>query len=358
MIDPHVHLRDGEERDKETVRHGLEVARRAGLDAVFEMPNTRPPLVTRRAIEERLELADAALRELGGGIVHGLYAGVTDDEAQLGEVVACHAELFPRVVGLKLYAGHSTGRMGIVSERSQRSVYRALARLRYRGVLAVHAEKEELLGGSAPGVPVFDPREPASHARARPPEAEIASVEDQLRLAGEEGFRGVLHICHISVPAALERIRGARARAPGFRLSAGITPHHALLEAEDMEGPAGLLLKMNPPLRPRGMRERMLAALLRGEIDCIETDHAPHTLHDKTRAHASGIPVLPFYPRFLEILAGLGMSAAALDAATHGWVEETFGLTVKRSGRAGERGLESEYPFDPFARLRGRRAFR
>jgi dihydroorotase len=348
MIDPHAHLRDWSQAAKETVRHGMEVAWRAGLDAVFEMPNTDPPLTSLEVVKRRIALADAARGELGGDIVHGLYVGLTGDLAQLDEAVRIHAAFYPRVVGLKLYAGHSTGGMGIVTEGGQRAVYRRLAALRYGGVLAVHAEKESLLRTLPGGSPDWDPSSPWSHAEARPPLAEVRSVEDQLRLAAEEGFRGVLHIAHLSVPDALERIRDARRRAPGFRITCGITPHHALLSAEDMHRPDGILLKMNPPLRPRALQESMLRALLGGEIDWIETDHAPHTLVDKTRAHASGIPVCPFYPRVLAILATLGASPDMLEALTHRRMEEAFGFPVRRRERAAEVGLGGEYPFDPF----------
>jgi dihydroorotase len=349
VIDPHVHLRDWSEAGKETVRHGLEVAGRAGLDAVFEMPNTSPPLTRREVIERRLELASAAGVD---GILHGLYAGVTADPVELREVVEAHAALFPRVVGLKLFAGHSTGGMGIVTLEEQRRVYRALVDLGYRGVLSVHAEKEALLRTLADGKPDWDPRRPSTHCAARPPEAEARSVEEQLAVAADEGFCGVLHIAHISTPPALEAVRAARRRGGPFRVSCGITPHHALLAEDDMEGERGILLKMNPPLRPRGMQRAMLGALVAGEIDWIETDHAPHTVADKEERHASGIPVLPFYPRFLRLLRSLGVSTAELDRLTHGAVEDTFGFRVPRGGRAAENDLAGEYPWDPFAAVR------
>ncbi len=60
MIDPHVHLRDGKQSDKETVLHGLTVAWKAGLNAVFEMPNTDPPLTSEFHIRNRINLADSA----------------------------------------------------------------------------------------------------------------------------------------------------------------------------------------------------------------------------------------------------------------------------------------------------------
>ncbi len=105
MIDTHVHLRDGEEKDKETVLHGLEVAYRAGLDGVFEQPNPKPALTTRGAIEDRLELADKAIDKLGVKIFHGIHAGLTADPKQIEEVYEVYVEYFPRVVGFKMFPG-------------------------------------------------------------------------------------------------------------------------------------------------------------------------------------------------------------------------------------------------------------
>ena len=345
MIDPHVHLRDWDQREKETLAHGLEVALRAGLDGVFEMPNTSPPLTTRRRIEERLVLAQEARKELRGEIFHGLYAGLTLEADQVREVVRAHGDLFPRIVGLKLFAGHSTGNMGIVEEEAQRRVYRLLAEEGFRGVLAVHCEKEALLLTRDDGSPDWDASHPETHAMARPPEAETAAVLDQIRFASMEGFRGTLHIAHISVPEALEAARNASEA----KVTCGICPHHALFDAEAMRGEAGLLLKMNPPLRPRALQQRMFDSLLAGEIDWIETDHAPHTLRDKLSGYASGIPGFPYYPRFIELLRSRGISEALLDRITHDAIEECFGFEVPRHGREPEMDLAGEYPFDAMA---------
>jgi dihydroorotase len=360
MIDPHVHLRDWNQAAKETLRHGLSVAYRAGLDGVFEMPNTDPPLTTREAILRRIDDADAAVNGLGIRIFHGMYAGVTAVPRQIEEAVRAWRELFPRVVGLKMFAGQSTGTMGISGTDAQALVYRTLAALGYTGVLAVHCEKEELMRAE-----VWDPSQPASHARARPPAAEVASVDDQTRLASDASFRGTLHVCHISTPWALDLLRNAHAgsgprtagggpagEAPGLRVTCGLTPHHALLDAAMMEEADGLLLKVNPPLRPKPLPAIMLRRLLDGQIDWIETDHAPHTIKDKKEGYASGVPGLPFYPRFLRMLRESGAAEKTIAELTHDAICRTFGITVARSGRSAEDGLAREYAYDPFAVLR------
>jgi dihydroorotase len=353
VIDPHVHLRDWAQRRKETLRHGLSVAWRAGLDGVFEMPNTDPPLTNRQAIQRRIAEADDAVADLGVEIFHGLYAGLTPDPEQIAEAVDAWRSLFPRVVGLKMFAGHSTGNMGIVGRDRQAAVYGRLAALGFTGVLAVHAEKEELFPPAPEGPPA---RVPASgHARGRPPESEVESVRDQIECARAAGFRGTLHVVHVSVPAALDLITAAR--AGGMAVTAGLTPHHALLSAEAMDAPGGALLKTNPPLRFAPLPAVMIERLFGGEVDWIETDHAPHTLEEKQEGRASGIPGLPFYPRFIRFLERRGMPQGRLRSLTHDAIARTFRIDLPDTRRRPEPGLveelAAEYPFDPFAGLRG-----
>jgi dihydroorotase len=349
MIDPHVHLRDWGQAGKETLRHGLSVAYRAGLDAVFEMPNTDPPLVSREAILRRIDDADTARRGLGIEIFHGLYAGLTAVPRQIEEAVRVWSELFPRVVGLKMYAGHSTGQMGIIDPREQALVYRTLAALGFTGVIAVHCEKEGLIRAAE-----WDPARPVSHARARPPAAEVASVDDQKKLARKAHFQGTLHVCHISTPWALDLLRGTHGEAgsgeaPGFKVTCGLTPHHAVLDANMMESTDGLLLKCNPPLRPLPLPSVMLQRLLAGDIDWIETDHAPHTRRDKLEGYASGFPGFAFYPRFVSLLAGRGMAPARIQEITHDAISRAFGIHIRPMGRSAETGLEKEYEYNAFA---------
>lgn len=342
MIDPHVHLRDWSQSYKETLEHGLSVAYRAGLDGVFEMPNTDPPLISAENIKARINLADSVIDKLKIPVFHGIYAGLTSDAKQVEDAVGVYKELFPRVVGLKMY---SAGNMGIVEEDEQMAVYEILAALRYKGVLAVHCEKESLFNAGA-----------YSHNLARPPEAEAGSIEDQVMFANSVGFKGVLHICHVSTPLSLKVIRNAR-RYPGFTVSCGLTPHHAVLCSELVEEEE--LLRVNPPLRCREMRDAMFDALLSNGIYWIETDHAPHTLEDK-RNGLAGIPGLPYYPRFIKKLRDSEMDELLIDAVTHDMIVTVFGFdenlipNTRRAGLQSESELEElakEYEFNPFSAL-------
>ena len=139
FIDSHVHFRDEEQAHKETIAHALGVARDAGVDAVFDMPNTQRPVLTRGRVEDRLKLAERAdVPE----VFYGTFLGLTSDKEQIKQAVGAYRALFPRVVGFKLYAGHSVGNLGVVSVEEQAVVYETLTSEGYEGVLFVHAEKE------------------------------------------------------------------------------------------------------------------------------------------------------------------------------------------------------------------------
>lgn len=341
LIDPHVHLRDWRQAAKETVEHGLRVAWRAGISALFEMPNTDPALTTTAMIERRIATADtarAAVRATAGEApFHALYAGLTANPTQIRAVVRAHARLFPRVVGLKLFAGHSTGRMGVVTVTEQFAVWRTLARVGYRGVVAVHAEREDLLQPSR-----------HDHNAARPPLAELASVQTQLALAEAAGFRGTMHIAHVTQAAVAMLVHQERSGLP-FRVTTAATPHHLLISAPDPP-------RVNPPIRPQPYPSDLRRALNDGLIDWIESDHAPHTAADLS-AGASGVPGIPGFRLLVECLR------ATIPTARFGTaVLEAFAVPaalIPHNPQAEEpftaaryRELAGEYPLDPYAGAR------
>ena len=276
MTDAHVHFRDWNQKNKETVLHGMLTGAKAGFNIFFDMPNTNPPVTSKEAALKRLELgaeAEKQLGKLGYDVHYHTYLGLTSDKDQIREMVMTYNELFPRVCGLKMFASQSTGNMGIIGKDTQFEIYRTLAELDYRGVLAVHCEKEEL----------FCP-DMISHSMKRPSESEVQSVKDQINNAEKAGFKGILHIAHISTEGALNEVRKAREREI-IRITCGATPHHILLNSDSETE----IVKMNPPLRPESDRSAVWNALFDGTINWVESDHAPHTLEDK-QTGASGIP--------------------------------------------------------------------
>ena len=346
MIDPHVHLRDWVQAEKETLSHGLKVALACGIDEVFDMPNTSPPLTDRATIFKRLEDAEKNFPS----VRYHLYAGLTGDKKQIEEVVGLCREFPTQVIGLKLFAGHSTGNMGLIEEDMQKNVYHTLAQSGYDGVVALHCEKESLLRPD-----LEDPKDFSTHTLARPVEAEVASVSDQLEFSRVAGFTGHLHICHLSSVSSLSLIE--QAKKEGRRVSCAVTPHHVLLSNIDAKHHQ-LYAKMNPPLRSEEERQALFSALLEGRIDWIESDHAPHTLYDK-EAGASGVPGFSGMVLLVKKLVDAGCPDSQLQELFGKRVQQVFSLENREIFFPSHKNLEmiaqkasQAYPYDPFALIR------
>ncbi len=346
MIDPHVHLRDWNQAEKETLQHGMNVALLAGIDELCDMPNTNPALCSETAILKRLEDA----RRCNPTMRYHLWAGVTSDMQQVAEVARLAKEHFPYVIGLKMFAGHSTGNMGLVDESMQQSIYQTLANNKYDGMVALHCEKESLLRPD-----LEDAMDFSSHSLARPVEAEVASVGDQIRLSAEAGFKGHLHICHLSSIEALCLIEEAKHQ--GRRISCAVTAHHALLSSKDAKDHS-LYAKMNPPLRSETERSALFAAILEGRVDWIETDHAPHTLQDK-EAGASGIPGFSGLLLLVKQLMEQGADSSLLARLLGGRFLQVAGLVERpihipaydQLAKLSQTAADA-YPYDSFSKLR------
>lgn len=115
--------------------------------------------------------------------------------------------------------------------------------------------------------------------------AESVQIARDVLLAEAAGCH--YHVCHISTKESVRAVRDAK-RA-GIHVTAEVSPHHLLLNEEDIPGNIGNW-KMNPPLRSKADQEALLEGLLDGTIDFIATDHAPHAASEKKCTHArSGI---------------------------------------------------------------------
>lgn len=334
MIDPHVHFRDWNKSDKETILHGMKVGMDAGFNVFLDMPNTNPPLTSKENALKRIEDGKKAIEQLKtDNLFYSIYLGLTEDESQIEEMVSLYNPLFPDVCGLKLFASQSTGNMGITTIEAQRKIYRILSDLNYNGVLAVHSEKESLFN--------LNERE---HSKIRNADSEVGSISDQIESAMKYGFKGKLHIAHISTKEGIKLV--ADAKKDGIiKITCGATPHHSLLTMEN----ESIFRKMNPPLRERRDRDSVLEALFDGNIDWVESDHAPHTLSDKLSG-ASGIPGFEGMLRLITFLRREGMTEDRLNDLFSNNAIKAFSLpfpstpvpkvTEEMIEKAGE-----EYPF-------------
>jgi len=349
MIDCHVHCRDWDEDYKETIAHALAVAENSKISGIFDMPNTNPPVISRDTVRLRLREAN----KLYSRVFYGLYVGLTPNLDQIKESVECVRDYFPKkgdragVIGLKMFAGKSVGNLGIINEEEQRGVFDSLSDLGYNGILVVHCEKESEMHSE-----LWDYKNPITHSYTRPERSEIESIRNIVDFAIDSEYLGKLHIAHVSTSESVELVKQYKRL---LNISCGATPHHLLLDNSLMQNGDGILYKVNPPLRDPETRQGLFKCFLNGDIDVLESDHAPHTLSDKTKKHMSGIPWLACWPEVFEILKQKGADSSLIEKMSHDNINTIFGTDINKiefKGKIIEGDYRDSYAFNPLKYLR------
>jgi dihydroorotase len=303
-IDRHVHFRDWNESYKFTIKEGMKLARSQGIVAVCDMPNTNPQMNSFETVDKRI----ATARDSGCEKGYYVYCGVTTDPIQLKDAVRAARE-HPKCVGLKMFAGPSTGNLGITNVNDQLSVYQNLVSLDYDGELVVHCERTDKFNEQA-----WNPQRPYTWNIARPPEAEIASIQDQIDFALQTGFKGTLHIAHVSTAKGVSIIRKAR---ENLDITCGATIHHLSMSTDSMREPHSVIYKVNPPIRESYDMLGLRHYLTLDAIDYLETDQAPHTEEEKLLKHLSGIRSMERYRLFVMSLQSI-LSENQMYVLTYG----------------------------------------
>lgn len=260
LVDLHVHFREPGFSYKETIRTGSMAAAASGYSAVFTMPNLNPVPDTVEHLQEQL---DIIRRDTYTGVYP--FASITMGQKGAGELVDFEA-LAPYVKGFS-----DDGR-GVQSEELMRE---AMKRIRaVDRVMVAHCEVEALLNGGY--IHAGEYAKKNGH-RGIVSESEWKEIERDIRLVEETGCR--FHICHISTKESVALIREAKAK--GLPVTCETAPHYLLLTDNDLQEDGKW--KMNPPLRAEEDRLALVEGIKDGTIDCIATDHAPHSVEEKSR---------------------------------------------------------------------------
>ncbi len=263
LVDPHVHLREPGFSRKETIASGTAAAARGGFTTVFSMPNLSPAPDSLEGLRDQYFFIerDALIEVIP-------YGSITLGQKGRGELVDFKA-MAPFV------GGFSDDGVGVQSDELMAEAMRA-AKEAGRPIVA-HCEVNELLNGGY----IHDGEYCAEHGhKGICSQSEWQQVERDLKLVEEIGCQ--YHICHISTKESVELLREAKAK--GLKVSGETAPHYLLLTDEDLQEHGRF--KMNPPLRSREDQLELLNGILDGTIECIATDHAPHTDEEKSRGLA------------------------------------------------------------------------
>jgi dihydroorotase len=275
MGDIHIHAREdvtGRDNYKETFATAAAAALHGGVIHVADMPNNPAAPID----EATYRAKEALLSKHFIQVVFTLYAGIGPGTKPL-----------ERPVPYKAYMGPSVGELFF---STLEELDRTLANYAGRAV-SFHCEDPLLLEKhkSAP-----------THEARRPPECELSATRFALTMI--EKYRLTGKLCHYSVGEGLGLIRAAKAQ--GLPVTAEVTPHHVFFDTAQITPANRQAMQMTPPLRGPGDRVALLKALRDGTIDYVATDHAPHTLTEKTTG-LSGQPHLDTFGPFVTWLLGV-----------------------------------------------------
>lgn len=319
VVDSQVHLREPGAEHKEDLETGGRAAVQGGVTAIFEMPNTNPLTTSAETLEDKIRRATNRMQ-----CDFAFYMGGTRDNAyMLGDL-----EMLPGCAGVKVFMGSSTGSLLVEDDKG---VARILANIRRRA--AFHSEDEYRLNERRH---LRVEGDASSHCVWRDAEAARLSTERLIRLAREAHKR--IHVLHISTADEFPLLAAARDVA-----TVEVLANHLVFTAEDYAR-LGTLLQMNPPIREPHHRQAIWAALHSGLVDVLGSDHAPHTLEEKSKPYPhspSGMPgVQTLVPVMLDCVNQGQLSLERfVDLTSHG-PGRIFGMAGK--GRIAE-GYDADF---------------
>ena len=259
LIDIHVHLREPGREDCETVATGCRAAAAGGFTSICCMPNTTPRIdnqETVKFVQDRAKTADARVYVVGA-----ITKNIAGEElAEIGDLVKIGAVAVTD-------DGHYVQNPQIMRHALEYAMMFDIPVMQ-------HAEDNYLCSG---GVMNESYQSTRLGIAGRPAVAEEVAVLRDIALCRMTGGR--LHVQHVSAKNAVEAIR--KAKAEGIRVTAEATPHHFVLTDEEIGKTFDTNLRVNPPLRTRADVDAVIEGLIDGTIDCIASDHAPHSVESK-----------------------------------------------------------------------------
>ena len=258
MIDMHCHLREPGFEQKETIETGMKSAVKGGFTTICPMPNTNPTCDSAFILQR---IQNEAKRV---GVCNVLpYASVTKGE--LGEELTDFEEL--KKAGAIAFSDDG---MPVTRAKIMRDALIEANRL--GTFVASHCEEKELGKGAINAGKIAD----KLNVEGVLPEAETLMAAREVELAEINNVHA--HVCHISAKETARLIRDAKKR--GVKVTCETCPHYYSFTEEEVLN-SGTNAKMNPPLRKKDDMQEIIKALQDGTIDCIITDHAPHTKEEK-----------------------------------------------------------------------------
>ena len=268
VIDPQVHFREPGLKHKEDIKSGARAAVCGGITTFFEMPNTNPATTNSKLLEEKFKIAEkSSLANFS------FFLGATPNN--IDEIKALRGNC-----GVKIFMGSSTGDLLVDRDSDIEQIFKHCNK-----IIAIHSEDEKILNETAKTFKKADFRD---HPDIRPVRAAVASTNKAISFSLK--YKKRLHILHLSTAEEVKIIR--KIKNTGL-VTSETTPQHLLLSAPNIYNDIGSYAQMNPPIREKHHQKELWKGLFDGTIDCIATDHAPHTIQEKSNPYGSAPSGMP-----------------------------------------------------------------
>tara|TARA_B000000565_G_C23767921_1_gene371049 strand:+ start:180 stop:1511 length:1332 start_codon:yes stop_codon:yes gene_type:complete len=268
LIDDQVHFREPGLTYKANIYSESKAAVAGGITSFMEMPNTNPQSLTQALLEEKFQIAEkTSLANFT------FFMGVSNNN--LDEVFKTN----PKTVGaLKIFMGSSTGDMLVDDKKVLEEIFEKSPML-----IAVHCEDEDTIKHNTQlAIEKYGEDIPISeHPNIRSAEACYKSSSIAVELAKKYNTR--LHVFHISTEKELELFDNTIPLSEK-RITAEVCIHHLWFN-EDNYKEKGTHIKWNPAVKKESDRSALFKALLNDKLDVVATDHAPHTIEEKSNTY-------------------------------------------------------------------------
>lgn len=276
VIDDQVHFREPGYTHKASIATESKAAVAGGTTSFMEMPNTRPPALTQKLLEEKYNLG--FYRSHAN---YSFFMGVSNDN--IDEVLRTN-EKKNDVCGIKIFMGSSTGNMLVDNLMTLNKIFSESELL-----IATHCEDEHVIAANKEKYK--DANNVSFHPLIRDVEACYNSSLMAVQLANKYNTR--LHILHISTSKELGLFTNMFPLEQK-RITSEVCVHHLHFTAYDYEK-YGTQIQCNPAIKPAENKKALWEALLDDRLDVIATDHAPHTWEEKQKPYPqspSGVPLV------------------------------------------------------------------
>jgi dihydroorotase (multifunctional complex type) len=269
LIDEHVHLRDEGRSYKEDFTSGTAAAAAGGFTTLLDMPNNDPVTMNVARLKNRMRLAQRRIH-----VNVGFYSEFPSNLKEVKSIVAGGA------VGFKLFMGSQVGGLNLDDDEALKEGAEAVGECKVP--LAIHAEDRLMLSVNEEKLKIAKKHGAADFLRAHTEAVELKAVQRLLKVSQQTALS--LHFCHVTSKEALDAIAEAKKADRKGKVTCEVTPNHLLLSSEDVKR-LGSMAIMAPPLREKSHREALWKGIEEGIVDTVGSDHAPHTVEEKSASN-------------------------------------------------------------------------